>query len=127
MGSERQRAGGVAPEQSGDDTTSQYDHHFVGAAEPFERIAKGLDYPMIVVTTVSGDGVRAGCLVGFHTQSSISPPQYAVWISKANHTYRVVQQADALALHFLTEDDLDIAELFGSLTGDDIDKFERCS
>ena len=31
---------------------------------------------MVVVTTAQGDE-RAGCLVGFHAQSSIEPPRYA--------------------------------------------------
>ena len=80
---------------------------------------------MVVVTTVAGDE-RSGCLVGFHSQASIDPPRYAVWISKANHTYGVGLHAEHFAVHLLTVDDHDLAELFGSLTGDDVDKFERC-
>ena len=52
-----------------------------GAA--FKDLIAQLDYPMIVVTTASA-GERAGCLVGFHTQSSIDPERFAVWLSKAN-------------------------------------------
>jgi flavin reductase (DIM6/NTAB) family NADH-FMN oxidoreductase RutF len=92
----------------------------------FDRLMSSTDTAMVVVTTAM-DGPngleRAGCLVGFHTQSSIDPPRYCVWLSKANHTYRVALLAQHIAVHFLGSDDLDIAEQFGSATGDVADKF----
>jgi flavin reductase (DIM6/NTAB) family NADH-FMN oxidoreductase RutF len=94
-------------------------------AQGFDRVASLLDYPMIVVTTVAGP-VVGGCLVGFHTQSSINPPRYAVWLSKANHTFRVALQADVFALHFLDEANKDLAEIFGTTTNDQVDKFDGC-
>jgi flavin reductase (DIM6/NTAB) family NADH-FMN oxidoreductase RutF len=92
----------------------------------FNDLMGRLDHPMAVVTTASG-GVRAGCLVGFHAQCGMEPPEYAVWLSKANATYRVGVLAETFAVHFLGADDRDLAELFGTDTGDEIDKFERCS
>jgi len=80
------------------------------------------DPPLIVLTTAA-EGERAGCLVGFHAQSSITPPHYSVWLSKANHTYRVGLRAAHFAVHFLTAQDLALAERFGTLTGEDTDKF----
>jgi flavin reductase (DIM6/NTAB) family NADH-FMN oxidoreductase RutF len=88
----------------------------------FSILASSLDCPLIVVTTVEGQE-RAGCLVGFHTQTSIDPDRYCVWLSKANHTYRVALRSSHLAIHFLTAADLPLAERFGTLTGDDVDKF----
>ena len=88
----------------------------------FETLMTGIDPAMIVVTTAAG-GERGGCLVGFHSQSSIDPSRYCVWLSKANHTYRLALRATHLAIHFLTEDDLALAELFGERSGDDVDKF----
>jgi flavin reductase (DIM6/NTAB) family NADH-FMN oxidoreductase RutF len=89
----------------------------------FDTLMASLDPPMIVVTTaVAGD--RAGCLVGFHAQSAIDPQRYCVWLSKANHTYRVALRSTHLAVHFLTEGDLDLAEHFGTLTGEEVDKFD---
>jgi flavin reductase (DIM6/NTAB) family NADH-FMN oxidoreductase RutF len=93
-----------------------------GVDARFDEIVQSLDARMIVVTTASG-GKRAGCLVGFHTQSSIDPPRYAFWLSKANQTYRVGMSATHFGLHFLTDEDLALADLFGSQTGDDVDKF----
>ena len=90
-----------------------------------DDLAESLDSAMIIVTTVSLDGrTRAGCLVGFHAQCSIDPIRYVVWLSKANHTYRVGSLAQRFAVHWLSEDDLDLAAHFGTLTGNDVDKFE---
>jgi flavin reductase (DIM6/NTAB) family NADH-FMN oxidoreductase RutF len=90
--------------------------------DPFEAIASSLD-PALIIVTAAGAEERAGCLVGFHAQSSIMPPRYAVWLSKANHTYRVALHCTHLAIHFLTSGDLPLADLFGGRTGDSVDKF----
>lgn len=79
--------------------------------------------PALVVVTTAAEGVRAGCVVGFHSQSSMDPEHYCVWLSKANQTYRVSLRASNLAVHFLRVQDLAIAEHFGTTTGEDIDKF----
>ena len=95
-------------------------------SSPMDTLTGELEYPMVIVTTVA-DGERSGCLVGFHSQCSIDPPRWAVWISKKNHTYRIAINATTLAVHFPSIDDRDLAELFGEATGDDVDKFERCA
>ena len=92
----------------------------------FNELMARLDHPMAVVTTVSGRE-RTGCLVGFHAQCGIEPPEYSVWISKANHTYPIAAAAETFAVHFLGTDDRHLAELFGTTTGDDVDKFDSCS
>ncbi len=90
-----------------------------------QDIAGRLDYPMFVVT--AHDGERpAGCLVGFVTQCSISPPRFAVWISKANHTYGVATRSDLLTVHVVPPDGEALARLFGEKTGDEVDKFAAC-
>ena len=88
----------------------------------FAALYSSLDAPLIVVTAAEG-GEQAGCLVGFHSQSSIQPQRYCVWLSKANHTYRVAVHSAHLVLHFLASSDLWLAERFGTLTGDSTDKF----
>jgi len=90
--------------------------------DAFDGIMSSLDAPLAVVTAATAQE-RAGCLVGFHSQSSIGPERYCVWLSKANHTYRVGLRSTHLAVHFLTSSDLALAERFGSRTGDDGDKF----
>jgi flavin reductase (DIM6/NTAB) family NADH-FMN oxidoreductase RutF len=93
------------------------------ADDGFDALMASVDAPMVVVTTAVA-GEQAGCLVGFHSQSAIDPQRYCVWLSKANHTYRVALRSTYLAIHFLTADDHDLAEQFGTLTGEDVDKFE---
>lgn len=90
--------------------------------DAFGMLMGSADPPLIVLTTAVGND-RAGCLVGFHAQSSITPQHYCVWLSKANHTYRVGLRAARFAVHFLTADDMNIAERFGTLSGEDMDKF----
>jgi flavin reductase (DIM6/NTAB) family NADH-FMN oxidoreductase RutF len=91
----------------------------------FAQIVSTLDYPMVVVTAESDDG-PAGCLVGFSTQCSIDPPRYFVCLSDKNRTERVASRADALAVHFLAADAVDLARLFGEQTTDETDTFSRC-
>ena len=93
----------------------------------FTSLVGELDYPMFIVTTVAGDGERSGCLIGFATQVSIKPPRFLVGLSDKNRTYRVAQRAEHLAVHFVPADGEEIAELFGSETGDEVDKFARCA
>lgn len=90
--------------------------------DAFGTLMASVDPPLIVLTTAAEDEL-AGCLVGFHAQSSINPQHYCVWLSKANHTYRVGLRASHFAVHFLTADDFTVAERFGTLTGEETDKF----
>ena len=95
------------------------------AGEVLSSLLGELDYPMFIVTTAAG-GERAGCLIGFATQASIDPPRFLALISNKNRTWRVAREADALAVHLAPDDEPELVELFGSQTGDEIDKFERC-
>src|SRR5919202_3811577 len=92
----------------------------------FTSLMGELDYPMFIVTTVGDDGERSGCLIGFATQISIKPPRFLVGLSNKNRTYRVTEGAEHLGVHFIPSDATGVAELFGSETGDEVDKFERC-
>ena len=92
----------------------------------FHELMGELDYPMLIVTAASRDR-RAGCLVGFATQSAIEPPRFLVCLSRANRTYRLALETDVLAVHFVPDDAADLAELFGGRTGDEVDKFVHCA
>ena len=90
------------------------------------RLVSELDYPMFIVTAT--DGVEhAGCLIGFATQCSIDPPRFLVCLSDKNRTFRVARAAEVLVVHLVPDDAGELAELFGSETGDEVDKFERCA
>ena len=90
------------------------------------RLVSELDYPMFIVTATDGRE-RSGCLVGFATQCSIDPPRFLVCLSEKNRTFRVAQDADVLVVHLVPDDAGELAELFGSETGDEVDKFARCA
>jgi flavin reductase (DIM6/NTAB) family NADH-FMN oxidoreductase RutF len=92
--------------------------------EAANELFAALDYPMFIVTARDGEE-RAGCLVGFATQSSIHPPRFLACLSDKNRTYRVARHADVLIVHLVPADRADLAELFGAETGDDTDKFAR--
>lgn len=94
----------------------------MNSGSAFDRFIEHTDPTLVVVTTIA-DGVRAGCLVGFHSQASIEPQQYAVWLSRANHTCRVAMHAAWFAVHYLDETQLAVAEHFGTQSGDTLDKF----
>jgi flavin reductase (DIM6/NTAB) family NADH-FMN oxidoreductase RutF len=81
----------------------------------------------VYIVTAAACGRRAGCLVGFATQVSIDPERFLVCISRANATYPVAMEAERLAVHAVTEAERGLAELFGGETGDEVDKFARCS
>ncbi len=91
-----------------------------------QRLLAHLDYPMFIVTARDGREL-AGCLIGFATQTSIHPPRMLVCLSRENRTTRVARRSPALAVHLVPADRLDLAELFGGETGDDVDKFSRCA
>jgi flavin reductase (DIM6/NTAB) family NADH-FMN oxidoreductase RutF len=90
----------------------------------FQSLVGRLDYPMWIVTTAAR-GERAGCLIGFATQTSIDPARFLVCISDKNRTCRVAEDAGAMAVHLVPRERGDLAELFGGETGDDADKFAR--
>jgi flavin reductase (DIM6/NTAB) family NADH-FMN oxidoreductase RutF len=96
------------------------------ASTTFLRLAGSLDYPVFVVTTTDGER-REGCIIGFATQTSFDPPRFLACLSRANRTFRLARDADALAVHVVPREATDLVELFGGETGDEIDKFERCA
>jgi flavin reductase (DIM6/NTAB) family NADH-FMN oxidoreductase RutF len=91
---------------------------------PVVELVAGLDYPMFIVTASDGNE-RSGCLIGFATQCSIHPPRFIVCISIRNHTFRVVERVEVVVVHLVPSDAADLAELFGSTTGDEVDKFAQ--
>jgi flavin reductase (DIM6/NTAB) family NADH-FMN oxidoreductase RutF len=90
--------------------------------QTFARLFADVDTAMYIVTA-EGGGERSGCLIGFGTQVSVSPPRFLACISRENHTFKVACQTDTLIVHVVDEEAGDLAELFGGTTGDEVDKF----
>jgi flavin reductase (DIM6/NTAB) family NADH-FMN oxidoreductase RutF len=97
----------------------------VTSAGELDGFVAALDYPMYVVTTRAGHE-RAGCLVGFTTQTSIDPQRFLVCISKANATARTIGEATHVAVHLLAREAKELARLFGEESEDWTDKFAQC-
>lgn len=93
-------------------------------ADVFDQLMRELDPAMLIVTAASGDEV-GGCLVGFATQASISPPLFALMLSERNRTFRIARDATCLAVHLVGAGQSSLAELFGGETGDATDKLEQ--
>jgi flavin reductase (DIM6/NTAB) family NADH-FMN oxidoreductase RutF len=101
------------------------DHDQPGDA--FDQIVSNLDYPMFVIGAAA-HGDADACLVGFTSQCSIDPPRFAVFLSKANHTYELARQSDVVVVHRLRAEQHDIAEHFGGTSKhDDPTKLTGCA
>ncbi len=96
-------------------------------AEAMAAYARRMDYAFQVVTTTSATGEQSGCVVGFITQCSIKPPRLLVCISKVNHTFFASERSDAVAIHLIGQDQIELASLFAEQSGDTVDKFGKCT
>ena len=94
--------------------------------DTFDALLGDLEYPMFIVTALSA-GEPLGCLVGFATQTSIHPRRLAVCLSHKNRTFRRGRDAELLGVHCVPAHADALARLFGGETGDEVDKFARCS
>jgi len=94
-------------------------------AKTFMKLTVHLNYPLFIVTTAAGER-RAGCVIGFATQTSVDPGRFLACLSRSNRTTRLAREAEALAVHLLPREQTALAELFGGETGDETDKFARC-
>src|SRR5471030_1371624 len=99
------------------------------STDSFTNMCESLDFPMTIVTAF--DGLEhSGCLVGFHTQCSITPRRWLVCISKANHTCGIAERAEWLAILLLRDGQHALAQFCGAVSGDSIaphEKFDYCA
>ena len=91
----------------------------------FAALLGDLDYPLLIVTT-EWKGELSGCVVGFSTQASIDPCRFLVCLSHENRTFQLATKVRHLVVHFVPAEKRDLAKVFGSITGDSVDKFELC-
>lgn len=94
-------------------------------SDAFDDLVAAADAPVYIVTLAAG-GERSGCLVGFASQVGIDPARFLVCLSETNHTFRVAPGAEFAAVHLVDARHAELAVLFGTQTGDEIDKFDRC-
>lgn len=87
-----------------------------------------LDREIWLVTSQAGEH-RGGLIATFVNQASIVPelPRVVVGIARQHHTWELIEASGALALHLLSEDNVDWVARFGLQSGRDIDKLAGLS
>src|SRR5213078_3800168 len=88
------------------------------------EILDRLDRELWLVTAQAG-GRRGGLVATFVTSASIVPemPRMLVGLARQHHTWGLVEQSGALALHLIGEEHLEWVWRFGLASGRDGDKF----
>src|SRR5262249_21664529 len=94
----------------------------------FESLIARLDPPLWLVTSSAGQR-RGGLVATFVIQASIVPgcPRMLVGIAKQHHTWQVIEEANAFALHLLGEANLPLVWRFGLHSGHETDKWNGLS
>lgn len=83
--------------------------------------------PLAIVT--AGDpgkpGERGGMTAAWISRVSWHPPLVAIAMTRKRHTYSLIRKYSAFAVHVVSKKFVDTAiEVFGSLSGRSVDKFE---
>jgi flavin reductase (DIM6/NTAB) family NADH-FMN oxidoreductase RutF len=93
--------------------------------EAIAAVIDRIDRPLWVVTAQSG-ARRGGLVATFVVPASIVPscPRVVAGIARHHHTWKLIEQSGAFALHLLREDQLDLVWRFGAGSGHDVDKLE---
>lgn len=84
--------------------------------------------PLAIITAGDPDkpGRRGGMTAAWVSRVSWDPPLIAVAIAPSRHTYELIREFKAFAVHIVSRRLEDIAiEIFGSLSGREVDKFAK--
>jgi flavin reductase (DIM6/NTAB) family NADH-FMN oxidoreductase RutF len=86
-----------------------------------------LPHPLAIVTAGDPDrpGRRGGMTAAWVSRVSWEPPLVAVAVAPSRYTYQLIREFRAFAVHAVSRSLERVAmEVFGSLSGRDVDKFE---
>lgn len=80
--------------------------------------------PPLWLVTARDDERRGGCIATFVVRASIVPelPRMVIGIARHHFTWRLIESANAFALHLLRTSDLDAVWRFGLQSGHQCDK-----
>ncbi|MCS7125744.1 MAG: flavin reductase family protein [Aigarchaeota archaeon] len=81
--------------------------------------------PVAIIVSVDVNGKSNGMSAAWLTPTSRDPPLLAVAISPKRYTYELIKQSRDFTVNILDSSMVDEAELFGSLSGRDVDKFKK--
>jgi flavin reductase (DIM6/NTAB) family NADH-FMN oxidoreductase RutF len=87
-----------------------------------------LDRELWLITAQAGHR-RGGLIATFVSQASIVPelPRVLVGVARQHHTWQLIEQAEAFALHLLGEEHLPLVWRFGLQSGRQSDKLDGLS
>lgn len=94
---------------------------------PFEALDL-IPHPLTIVT--AGDpnnpSKRGGMTVAWVSRVSWDPPLVAIAVAPTRYTYKLIKEFKAFVIHIISKKLKDIAlEVFGTLSGKSIDKFDK--
>ncbi|MEM0352757.1 MAG: flavin reductase family protein [Sulfolobales archaeon] len=95
--------------------------------DPFE-VLDLVPHPLAIVTAGDPDtpGKRGGMTAAWVTRVSWDPPLIAVAMTKERYTYSLIKEFKAFAVHVVSKKFEKVAlEIFGSMSGKNLDKFEK--
>jgi len=81
----------------------------------------------VFVISVDANGKPGGMVAGWKMKCSISPPLFAVCLSKQGHTHTLIQKSKEFVIAVPNKTLENEVEYFGSTHGDEVDKFEESS
>lgn len=82
-------------------------------------------YPgMVAVVTVQHQDEKNIMSAGWHAYLSAEPPMYGVAVGRDRHTYRLIKESGAFAVHFLPAEKAEIIQKSGVLSGRTMDKIQ---
>ena len=83
-------------------------------------------YPRIAaIVTVQSEGRNNAMAAAWHSPISHTPPIFGVSLSPKHYTYKLIEKAKEFAINFLPFDKAAMAVSIGSVSGNDVDKFEK--
>jgi flavin reductase (DIM6/NTAB) family NADH-FMN oxidoreductase RutF len=93
--------------------------------EAASTLFRALDREVWLVTARAGER-RGGLIATFVSQASIVPeaPRVIVGLARQHHTWELVEESGAFALHLIAEEQVDWVWRFGLQTGRDRDKLD---
>ncbi len=83
-------------------------------------------YPLLVAVVGINTGKKKNLIpVVWHTALSFTPPLYAVSISPKRFSFKLILEAQAFSINFLSYEYMDLVDKLGSVSGRDVDKFSE--
>jgi len=87
------------------------------------------DFPtgIVIVSCCAGTAGRPNLLaVGAVSHACIDPPMLGIAIGHSRYSYEVISRSDGFVVNSPSEDQVEIVDYCGSVSGREVDKFREC-